>query len=70
MRIYNKDIGMKFGIEKCARRIMKGGKRHITEGIDLPNQEKIRTLGKKAIYKYVIIFEADTIKQVKMKGKI
>ena len=49
VRIYSQDIGMEFGIEKCAMLIMKGGKRHITEGIDLPNREKIRTLGEKEI---------------------
>ena len=26
IRIYNQDIGMKFGIEKCAMLIMKSGK--------------------------------------------
>ena len=41
---------MEFGIEKCAIIVMKSGKRHITEGIELPNQEKIRTLGKEETY--------------------
>ncbi len=44
VRIYSQDIGMEFGIEKCAMLIMKSGKRHMTEGIELPNQDKIRTL--------------------------
>ena len=44
IRIYSQDIGMEFGIEKCALLIMKSGKRHITDGIELPNQDKIRTL--------------------------
>ena len=34
----------------------------MTEGIEIPNQEKIRTLGEKKIYKYLGILEADTIK--------
>ena len=37
---------MDFGIEKYAILIMKSRKRKITEGIQLPNQERIRTLGK------------------------
>ena len=41
----------------------------ITEGIELPNQKRIRTLGEKENYKYVGIFEADNIKQVEMKEK-
>ena len=31
VRIFNQDIGMKFGTEKCAMLVMKSGKRHLTE---------------------------------------
>ena len=48
---------------------MKSGKRHITEGVQLPNQEVIRTLGEKETYKYLGILEADTIKQQEMKER-
>ena len=37
--------------------------------MQLPNQEKIRTFGKKETYKYLGILEADAIKQVEMKEK-
>ncbi len=37
IRIYSQDIGMEFGIEKCAMLIMKSGKRHRMEGIELSN---------------------------------
>ena len=70
VKIYSQDIGMEFGIEKCAILVMKSGKRHLNDAIELPNQDKIRTLGEKEIYKYFGIFEADTIKQVEMKEKI
>ena len=50
---------MEFGIEKCAMLVMKSGKRHLTDGMELPIQNKIRTLGEKKIYK-----------QVEMKDKI
>ena len=70
VRIYSQDIGMEFGIEKCTMIVMKRGKRHITDGMEPPNQDKIRTLGKKEMYKYLGIMEADTITQVKMKDKI
>ena len=70
VRIYSQDIGMEFGIEKCALLIMKSGKRHLTDGIELPNQDKIRTLAENETYKYLGILEADTIKQVEMKNKI
>ena len=42
-------------------------KRDMTDKIDLSNQEKIRTLGKKETYKYLGILEADTLKYVEMK---
>ena len=31
VRIYSQDIGMEFGMEKCAMLVMKSGKRHMTE---------------------------------------
>ena len=61
---------MEFGIEKCGILMTRSRKRQMMEGIDLPNQEKIRTLGEKQIYKYVGILEAVTIKQTEMKEKI
>ena len=70
VRIYSQDIGMEFDIEKCAMLVMKSGKRHLTDGMELPNQDKIRTLGEKETYKYLGILEADTIKQVEVKEKI
>ena len=70
IRIYSQDIGMEFGIEKCALLVMKSGKRHLTDEIELPNQDKIRTLAENKTYKYLGILEADTIKQAEMKNKI
>ena len=40
VRICSQNIGNEFGPQKCAMLIMKRGKRHMTEGIELPNQEK------------------------------
>ena len=62
VRICNQDRGIEFGIEKCAMLVMKSGKRHMAEGVELPNQVVIRTLGEKETYKYLGILEADTIK--------
>ena len=61
---------MEFGKEKCALLVMKTGKWHLTDGIELPNQDKIRTLAEKETYRYLGILEADTIKQVEIKNKI
>ena len=41
----------------------------MTEGIELLNQEKIRTIEEKK-YEYLGILEADTIKHPEMKEKI
>ena len=60
---------MEFGIERCAVLVKKSGKWHMTEGVELPNQVVIRTLGKKETYKYLGILEADNIKQQEMKEK-
>ena len=70
VRLYIQDIGMGFGKEKCAMLVMKSGKRHLTDGMELPNQDKIGTLEENETYKYLGILEADTIKQVQMKDKI
>ena len=47
---------------------MKSGKRHLTDGMELPNQDKITT--ENETYKYLGILEADTIKQVEMNDKV
>ena len=47
---------MEFGIEKCAMQVMKRGKRHRTDGMELPNHDKIRTLAENETYKYLGIF--------------
>ena len=70
VRIYSRDIGIEFSIEKCAMLVMKSGKWHMTDGMELPNDDKIRTLEENETYKYLEILEADTIKQVQMKDKI
>ena len=49
VRIYHQDIGMEFGIDKCAMLVLKTGK---YDRRNLPNQEKIRTLGEKDTCEY------------------
>ena len=61
-RIYSQDIGMEFGVEKCAILGMKSGKPHLTDEMEVPNQGKIRTHREKETYKYLGILEDDTIK--------
>ena len=61
VRIYSQDIGMEFEIEKCTMLVMKSGKRHMMEGVELPNEVAIRTFREKVTYKYLEILEGDTI---------
>ena len=44
--------------------------KQLTDGMKLPNQDKIRTFGEKETYKHLGILEAETIKQMEMKEKI
>ena len=67
LRIYSQDIWIEFGINKWAMLVMKSGKRHITEGVELRNQVDIKLLGDKENYKYLRVFGADTMKQQKIK---
>ena len=47
VRIYILDRGMDFGIGTRTRLVMKSGKQHMKEVLELPNQVVIRTLGEK-----------------------
>ena len=71
VRIYSQVIAIECDIEKCAILVMKSNKKkQLTDGMELPNPDKIRTLGEKETYKYVGILEADIIKQVEMMENI
>ena len=58
------------GIWHGKMRPVRNGKWQTTDRMELPNQDKIRTLAENETYKYLGILEADTIKQVEMKDKI
>ena len=67
--IYTQYIGMAFPLEEGAMLVMKSGKRHLTDRIELPTKDKIMPFGEKEMYKFLGILEADTIKQVEMTKK-
>ena len=52
-RIYSKNMGMDFSIEKYPAIIMKSRKGQMTEGVELPNQEKTIILGEKIVRRNV-----------------
>ena len=70
VRIFSKDIGMEFGINKCATVNIKRGRKVTSEGIQLPNGDLIKNLEDNDAYKYLGILEADTIKSKEMKTNL
>ena len=70
VRVFSKDIRMEFGVEKCAVLIMKRGKFIRSEGICLPDGQRIKSLEKEEGYKYLSILEADGVNHEQMKEMI
>ena len=56
--------------EREREREREKGKIETIEGIQLPNQENVRTLGEKENYRYLGILEANNFKQTKTKEKV
>ena len=50
--------------------VMKSSKQQLTDGMELLRQEKIRTFGEKETYEYLGIWEAENVKQERIKDKI
>ena len=48
---------------------MKSGKQRMRDGIELPSQERVRTLGEIETYDDLRILKTDTIKETEMKEK-
>ena len=67
---FSEDIGMQFGIEKCAKVTLKKGKQTKSEHIYLPDGKAIQDLEQEKDYKYLGIEEAGGISHNKMKDKI
>ena len=67
VHVFSEDIGMEFGIEKCATLVMEKGKILKSVGIELPDDKVIKSLQEGESYKYLGILEADTFLEEKMK---
>ncbi|CAB4009493.1 Hypothetical predicted protein [Paramuricea clavata] len=69
VHIVSKDIGMEFGIKKCGiMLVMKRGKIVECNGIQLPDEETIKSVEEDG-YKYLGILELDKIMEGEMKRK-
>ena len=67
VRLISEDIGMEFGISKCAMIEMKRGKIVKNDGIELPDGERIRSLEIDEAYKYLWVLQSDKEKSKEMK---
>ena len=67
VRVFSKDMGMEFGIEKCAMLVMEKGKIVKSVGIELPDGKVIKSLQEGESYKYLRILEAYKFLEDKMK---
>ena len=65
--VFSKDIGMEFGIEKCAMLVMEKGKVVKSVGKELPDGKVIKSLQEGESYKYLGILQADKFLEEKMK---
>ena len=67
VRVFSEDIGMEFGIEKCAMSVMEKGRIVKSVGIEFPDGKVIKSLQEGESYKYLRVLEADKFLEEKMK---
>ena len=70
VRVVSNDIGMEIGVEKCAMLVIKRGKVVESNGIDLPNNETIKSTHEENGYKYLGIMEANQVLSGQMKERL
>ena len=63
VRVFSKDMGMDFGIEKCSMLVMKRGKKTKSGGIMLPDDTVIKSLKEGEGYKYLGILQVDEVQE-------
>ena len=66
---FSKDVGMEFGMEKCAMMVIKRGVKIKSESITLPDGETMKEVDQEG-YKYLGILEGVEIRQGEMKELI
>ena len=66
---YSRDIGMEFGMDKCAVLLMKDGKQVESEGVELPSGEVMKDVDENG-YKYLGVLQAEKVKNREMKEKV
>ena len=61
VRVFSEDVGMEFGIEKCALLVTEKGKIVKSVGIEMPGGKVLKSLQEIESYKYLDILEAKNI---------
>ena len=62
---FSDDIGMEFGLEKCAKASFKKGKLTSTGNIIVDEHRAIEELNQEGVYKYLRVDESDGIQHSK-----
>ena len=70
VRVFSNDIGMEFGMEKCAVLTLKKRKMASNDGIALSNKTTMKGLKEGDSYKYLGVTEANGMKHHEMKEKV
>ena len=69
VRVFSKNIGMDFGIEKRSMLLMKRGKKTKSDGLMLPDDTEIKSLKDGEGYKYLGILQVDAMQEKEMKSQ-
>ena len=67
---FSDDIGMTFGLDKCAKATFKRGKLTQTTSLELDRSTIIKDLEQEELYKYLGVNESDGIQHSQMKEKL
>ena len=67
VHVFSEDIGIEFGVEKCAMLLMEKGKTVKSVDIELPDCKVIKLLKEGESYKYLGILETVKFLEEKMK---
>ena len=70
VKTFSDDIGITFGLEKCAKAIFIREKLKYASSIVIDTDTKIKALDQEETYKYLGVEEGDGIQHGKMKEKI
>ena len=68
VHMFSNDIGMEFGVEKCAVMVIRRGKLARSDDITLPDESVIKGSAEGDAYKYLGVLEAEEVKQEQLKN--